>query len=506
MKYFAFRRGNVFKINFERSIKNEIKIDDVLENVDDQVVNKIKENVGTSFRVWDVNTSPNMRHYWDKMEKGDIVFFIVNSEIVCKCDIVYKINNAQLGKNIWESENNNNECLLFFMNNYIEYNPPKKVNISGRWLKILKDKELSDVISLLNTNSLTVLIEKTMKNHKQIVLTGAPGTGKTYSANKYVNEKGESEFVQFHPSYDYADFVEGLRPAVLTKNGEPTFVKLDGVFKAFCRSIVEKNLIVAKTININVNTINDLYSLFDDYNKLKDKEDDELNDTQKVIKEKVDKYEENIKDEKYYFIIDEINRADLSKVFGELMYGLEDSYRGAANRFKTQYNYLPTYKIDSNKIATPIGEDVFEDGFFIPENLYIIGTMNDIDKSVEAFDFALRRRFEWIEIKANDVMQSGLEGMYPGKDVVDLSNRIKAMNEFISNNEYKLGLTEAYHIGHAYFKNLDFTNLNDSLTTLFDTNITSILKEYTRGNRNIENVNKLIKKCGEILKGNLNNP
>ena len=149
-----------------------------------------------------------------------------------------------------------------------------------------------------NNMNLAEQVKKAMKN-KQIIFTGAPGTGKTYSVRKVVEEETDGDktaykFVQFHPSYDYSDFVEGLRPVVLLGQTEPTFVRMDGTFKAFCRHVVEEN-------------------------KANDGED-----------------------EKYYFIVDEINRGDLSKIFGELMFGLEESYRGEENAFDTQYKNLKT--------------------------------------------------------------------------------------------------------------------------------------------------------------------
>lgn len=340
-------------------------------------------------------------------------------------------------------------------------------------------------------NNITEFIGSVIEKNKQVIFTGAPGTGKTYSVREYVKQKcaildeagneqfdkddelitdeKQYKFVQFHPSYDYSDFVEGLRPAVLKGNTGTTFVRMDGVFKAFCRHIVEENK------------------------------------------------KENKKN--YYFIVDEINRADLAKVFGELMFGLEESYRGERYKFDTQYKNLITYRIihkndsaDTNKNdigkAIPIEDDVFKDGFYIPENLYFIGTMNDIDRSVDSMDFALRRRFQWIDIKANEIMKSSLHSILD-KDNTDensenykkidaLAGRIIAMNKIISENN-KFGLSEAYHIGPAYFKNLDINNDN-SLRDIFDTNIVSILREYTRG-RKSEEVNNWIRVCREALVG-----
>ena len=329
-----------------------------------------------------------------------------------------------------------------------------------------------------NNMSLAEQVKKAMKN-KQIIFTGAPGTGKTYSVRKVVEEeiggdKTAYKFVQFHPSYDYSDFVEGLRPVVLLGQTEPTFVRMDGTFKAFCRHVVEEN-------------------------KANDGED-----------------------EKYYFIVDEINRGDLSKIFGELMFGLEESYRGEENAFDTQYKNLKTYRVletadlgsttCGKKIlpedighAVPVENDVFEKGFYIPKNLYFVGTMNDIDRSVDSMDFALRRRFMWMEIKANEVMKPSMLDMYSDQDeeikkkIEGISERIVKMNEAMTSSDFRnLGLTEAYHIGPAYFKKLDPQNLEDSLREVFDNNVVSILREYLRGRRKDE-VDKLINTCKKNL-------
>lgn len=340
------------------------------------------------------------------------------------------------------------------------------------------------------TNIIDVLDNYINKKHKnQVVLTGAPGTGKTFSAIEFAKKfKYEYEFVQFHPSYDYSDFVEGLRPVLLTRGSPPTFVRLDGTFKAFCRHVVEENI---KELDP---TISDFETTFEnDY---------------KGFVEKYEECEKNKKDNKIFiFIIDEINRAELSKVFGELMFALEEGYRGPSKVVNTQYKNLPIYKINkTTKCAEEMKFDCFENGFFIPRNVYIIGTMNDIDRSVESFDFALRRRFKWLDIKANNVLHEAFAEMFAGKgytQLKQLEDNIKEMNKFLSDDD-KGGkafmLNEAYHIGHAYFK--DFKDNISSLQEIFDTDISSIIKEYTRG-RDANKVQGLINECWNKLSDNI---
>ena len=96
----------------------------------------------------------------------------------------------------------------------------------------------------------------------------------------------------------------------------------------------------------------------------------------------------------FYFIIDEINRAELSRVLGELMYCLE--YRGYNGKIKTQYSQLAIKK------SSYFFEENGENYFFIPHNVYVLGTMNNIDRSVDSFDFALRRRFSWTEVEPKE--------------------------------------------------------------------------------------------------------
>lgn len=331
-------------------------------------------------------------------------------------------------------------------------------------------------------SDLNEIVEKAIKKNRQVIFTGAPGTGKTYTVRKFVKEHTQDEsqykFVQFHPSYDYSDFVEGLRPVVTKDSPDPTFVRLDGTFKQFCRSIVEK----------------ELETFCSDFRDLSAPEKREkLKDYYNAVKEGTFQGEETA----YYFLIDEINRADLSKVFGELMFGLEESYRGIENRFDTQYKNLKTYQVDPDTgIASPMAFDCFADGFFIPQNLHLIGTMNDIDRSVESFDFALRRRFRWIDVKANEIMESSLKAMgVPNPE--DIARKAIKMNNCLSG--FSFGLGEAYHIGPAYFKSMSAgEKLKEDLKEVFSHRIEPLLREYTRG-QNAGKVEELIQKCEEKL-------
>lgn len=361
--------------------------------------------------------------------------------------------------------------------------------------RISVSKEKLTMANQENEKNKTIkeIIEDNMKINDQIIFTGAPGTGKTYAVIEYV--KGKTyEFVQFHPSYDYTDFVEGLRPVQLEKD-ELSFVRLDGIFKKFCRRIVMNNLDEIKDLKDDEkkSLLNETYEYYQN-NQGNDKSEKDIKKIEDFA-EKFDKIETP-----YYFVIDEINRADLSKVLGELMFGLEESYRGIKYRFNTQYQNLPTYQLDSDGRAEMMKFDCFKNGFFIPKNLKIIGTMNDIDRSVEAFDFALRRRFIWIEIKANDIMETSLISMLGELEdgeikTKNLAKRIEKMNTTIS--DYKsLGLTDAYHIGPAYFKNFDGSK--STLENIFHRKIEQLLYEYTRG-RKKDLVDELIKKCKEKL-------
>lgn len=273
---------------------------------------------------------------------------------------------------------------------------------------------------------------------KNMILRGAPGTGKSYLAkqiatdivsNGYLDDytslsdeqKKQIEFVQFHPSYDYTDFVEGLRP-VINEDGSMGFELKDGVFKQFVTR-ARNNLESSRAL-----------------------------------------HEEP---ENYVFIIDEINRGEMSRILGELFFAIDPGYRGKAGEVSTQYANLhpdPTEK------------------FYIPENVYIIGTMNDIDRSVDSFDFAVRRRFRFVEIKADDHLEM-LGSLGDEELEAEAIKRMGALNDAIAQTE---DLNENYQIGASYFlklRNLDFDQL-------WTDHLAPLLQDYVQGTYNQEDAMK----------------
>lgn len=292
--------------------------------------------------------------------------------------------------------------------------------------------------SLVQENSLQYSI---LKNYN-LILTGAPGTGKTYLARQMaariigckedeLDKNEQFEFIQFHPSYDYTDFVEGLRPIKDQDSNQIVFERQDGIFKSFCKNAAQSEILDDK--------------------------------------------------KKYVFVIDEINRGEISKIFGELFFSIDPGYRSQKERIlvKTQYhNLIPS---DKEKVENY----PFKSGFYVPSNVYVIGTMNDIDRSVESMDFAFRRRFSFHEVQATDTQESIL------KDCADKDDAIKKMNSLNSAIE-DIGLSSAYHIGAAYFKKVSlYKGDRRKWGLLWDNHIKGLLYEYLRGLPSQEIKNKL---------------
>jgi hypothetical protein len=172
--------------------------------------------------------------------------------------------------------------------------------------------------------------------------------------------------------------------------------------------------------------------------------------------------------QKFVFIIDEINRADLSRVFGELFYALEPGYRGRSGGVKTQY--AACEELDQKDTPGP--------KFYIPKNVFIIGTMNDLDRSVESIDFALRRRFAWYELKADVPQFESVMGEFgPMGWFGEAKARYTRLNERIEAAE-ELG--SAYQIGPCYYRSLAKYGEN-RFQDLWKLHLSPLLAEYVRG-------------------------
>jgi 5-methylcytosine-specific restriction endonuclease McrBC GTP-binding regulatory subunit McrB len=417
-----------------------------------------------------------------------------------------------------------------------------------------------------NRNNMNKIVKFLEANHN-LILTGAPGTGKTYLAKqiaaqiilgKEYNEKAALDdekkrmeeqcgFVQFHPSYDYTDFVEGLRP-IQDENGNVGFERRDGVLKAFCERALKSSfakgsdnfdevwdklisyldvnpfieiplLTGARNIRIELNEYGTglterLYSdknasgeiekvrghskfftkeqLYNVYRGLKGVPSGGHDNYRKAIIEYLKKNmglveysagQHSVNDKKFVFIIDEINRGDISKIFGELFFSIDPGYRGMDGAVRTQYANMQTSPNEFD-IALKIEDSSNCGHFFVPENVYIIGTMNDIDRSVESMDFAMRRRFAFKEICAEDRMDmikenSKLAQLYPV-----IEQRMRNLNLAILTIQ---SLSTAYQIGAAYYLKLenylteDGTIDDSSWKMLWDNHLHGLLFEYLRG-------------------------
>ena len=212
---------------------------------------------------------------------------------------------------------------------------------------------------------------------------------------------------------------------------------------------------------------------------------------------------QKVEKKNFVFIIDEINRGEISKIFGELFFSIDPGYRGKDGMVETQYQNM----IEDG--------DTFKKGFFVPENVYIIGTMNDIDRSVESMDFAFRRRFAFKEVTAQESQNmldsdEAWKGKKPDETTIQVvKDKMDSLNKMIwhkptdgkqDENKSIEGLSAAYHIGASYFLKLaNYRNENgvydgESFESLWNYHLKGLLYEYLRGMQNVdEKIDKLHK-------------
>ena len=242
-----------------------------------------------------------------------------------------------------------------------------------------------------------------LRTKKNIIMQGAPGVGKTYAAKRLaysmmgVKDASRVMLIQFHQSYSYEDFIEGYRPS------GAGFELVKGAFYSFCKKAA----------------------------------DDEEN--------------------AYFFIIDEINRGNLSKIFGELFMLIESDKRGPKNKLQLLYS---------------------RELFYVPRNVHIIGMMNTADRSLAMLDYALRRRFAFVELRpAFD--SDGFRDYCVSLDnsrFEALVREVESLNRVIAEDE---SLGEGFCIGHSYFCNMEADSCTDAaLASIVDYELIPMLKEY----------------------------
>ena len=265
-------------------------------------------------------------------------------------------------------------------------------------LKYTKENFLNEVfMDLLEYNRLSNLLMR----EKNIILQGAPGVGKTFIAKRLAysilgeKDNNKVEMVQFHQSYSYEDFIMGYRPS-----DDNSFKLEEGIFYKFC-------------------------------NKAK-----------------------NDPNNKYFFIIDEINRGNLSKIFGELLMLIEDDKRG-------------------QEISLIYNKELFS----VTENIYIIGMMNTADRSLTTIDYALRRRFSFYTINPAFDNNKFIEyqNTINNNHFNSLINVVKQLNENIKNDPT---LGKGFMIGHSYLSNLDYNVSDEQLYNIVEYKLIPLIEEY----------------------------
>ena len=382
------------------------------------------ENINDFFNKLGVEELPTYKNEINYGTSKVYKAYIVNQE---------KFNDVDFQDEVYNDFKNLFEYYLAYAK-YITYEKKwSRITESREELKVAYEKELNKILETLGkvedrkfekiiniekeSKENTIQIKKDFTFPLNSILYGPPGTGKTYNSVFYsvgIIEKNESifklknddevfkkfkeykeknliKFITFNQSYGYEDFIEGIRPQLENESKDLNYVIHSGIFKDMCN---------------------------------KAKSDKENN---------------------YVLIIDEINRGNISKIFGELISLIEPSKREGE---KEEMEVILPYSKES---------------FTIPKNLYIIGTMNTADRSIALLDIALRRRFKFIEIMPQYNILKDVENI----KIASLLSTINERIEFFFDREHT--------IGHSYFLNI---NTFDDLVNVFKNSILPLLQEY----------------------------